>query len=224
LKRIERINHNLISDVISSVNHSEDIELADQAEMAIPSYLNKSRLVRSIFWRRYDRVFRMTRLQPEMQVCEFGCGIGVFLPTLARETSKVFAIDLFPQYAQLLSKELDLEVTFVDSISKLPDESMDLIFAIEVMEHLEHPGEVTRAFSQKLKPGGKLIVSSPTETPLYKFGRFLVGYNKYHEYHKQNAFQLREIILENGFILQKTIRYPSPLLPLNLIFQFQVEQ
>ncbi len=221
-KKIERIDPQLITSVIERTNLEFTISESDQAEMAIPSYLHRNRLIKSMFWHRYDRIHQLVQLGKNMQVCEFGCGLGVFLPTLVNATSKVFAIDLFPQYAQLLTKELDLDVAFLDDLSKLPDQSMDIIFAVEVMEHLDDPAEITRIFRRKLKPEGKLIVSSPTETLLYKFGRFLIGYNRYHKYHKQNAFQLREIIRRNGFVLEETVRFPSPFVPLNLIFQFQV--
>lgn len=222
--KFERIDREIISEVIASVNHSEAIALADQAEMAIPSYLNKNPLVRAMFWKRYDVVYRLSQLRPDMNVCEFGCGIGVFLPTLTKQVASVYAVDIFPQYAREIARRFNLTVNILEDISIIPDDSLDIIFAVEVMEHLDHPEEITRLFYKKIKSGGKLIVSSPTETALYKLGRFLVGYNKYHEYHKQNAYQLREIIRENGFVLQRTVRYPSPLLPLNLIYKFQVEK
>jgi 2-polyprenyl-3-methyl-5-hydroxy-6-metoxy-1,4-benzoquinol methylase len=197
---------------------------ADQAEMAIPSYLNKNPFVRAMFWRRYDTVYRLAGLTPEMAVCEFGCGIGAFLPTLTSETAKVYAVDLFPQYAQAMAHKLDLSVTFSEELSSVPDRSLDVLFAVEVMEHLKDPVPYLRLFTQKLKPDGRLIMSGPTESALYKAGRFLVGYNKYHDYHERNVYELVEIIAANGFKLERTIRYPSVLLPLYLICLFTVEK
>jgi hypothetical protein len=51
-----------------------------------------------------------------------------------------------------------------------------------------------------------------------------VGYNKYHDYHERNVYELVEIIAANGFKLERTIRYPSVLLPLYLICLFTVEK
>ncbi len=223
-KQIERIDRTIIADLIASVNCLEAVPSADQAEMAIPSYLNKNPFVRAMFWTRYDVVYRLAHLKTDMVVCEFGCGIGVFLPTLTQHVAQVYAVDLFPQYAQELARELDLSVTFLDDLSSLPDDSLDLIFAVEVMEHLDDPESYTHLFARKLKIGGKLIMSGPMESTLYKFGRTLVGYNKYHDYHKHNASELRQIISQNGFSLERTLRFPSPFLPLYLICPFQVEK
>lgn len=222
LKKIKRISQNIITGVIQSPDLKNLVSDAEQAEMAIPSYLNKNPLIRALFWWRYDLVCRLAELKPDMTVCEFGCGIGAFLPTLAAETKMVYAIDLFPQYAQALGRRLDFDATFCQDMSCIPDGSLDVIFAVEVMEHLDDPQKHTRLFLKKLKPEGRLIMSGPTESWVYKLGRFLVGYNKYHDYHEHNVYQLRRIIAENGFSLQKTIRFPSPLPPLFLICSYHL--
>lgn len=223
MSRIRRIDRNLIGRIITESNQVRDVPEADQAEMAIPSYLNSNPLIRAIFWRRYDKVYRMAGLTPDMTVCEFGCGIGAFLPTLASETEQVYAVDLFPQYAQAMAQELDISVKFSEELSSVPDSSLDLLFAVEVMEHLHDPVAYLKLFAQKLKDTGRLVMSGPTESALYKLGRFMVGYNKYHDYHEHNVYELVEVIAANGFKLDHMIRYPSSILPLNLICSFTLE-
>jgi 2-polyprenyl-3-methyl-5-hydroxy-6-metoxy-1,4-benzoquinol methylase len=141
-------------------------------------------------------------------VLEFGCGIGVFLPTLCEQCGEVFAIDLFPQYAKNLCKDLNLTVTFIENISDLPDEKLDLITAADVMEHLEDPLAYINIFKKKLKNGGKLIVSGPTESSVYKIGRTVAGFRKFGDYHHTNINDLKKIIRQNGFDLIKTISLP----------------
>jgi 2-polyprenyl-3-methyl-5-hydroxy-6-metoxy-1,4-benzoquinol methylase len=221
--RIKRLDTDLIASIIHSSNLEYLVTEADQAEMAIPSYLNKNPFIRAIFWRRYDVAYRLSNLQPDMTVCEFGCGIGAFLPTLAAETKKVYAVDLFPQYAQELARRLNLDISFAKDLSGIPDHSLDLLIAVEVMEHLDDPAAYAQLFAQKLKPNGRLIMAGPTESNLYKIGRFLVGYGKYHHYHKNNVYHLQEIIDSNNFSLEKTVRFPSPLLPLFLICRYHVK-
>ncbi len=223
-KKIQRIDQDLIASIVHSPTLKNRVPEADRAEMAIPSYLNKNPFVRAMFWRRYDAVYQLSDLQPDMTVCEFGCGIGAFLPTLADEVKKVYAVDLFPQYAQDLAQRLNLDITFSKDLSNIPDHSLDLILAVEVMEHLDDPALYTQLFAKKLEPTGRLIMSGPTESWLYKLGRFLIGYNKYHHYHKNNVYQLRQIIANNNFILEKTVQFPSPLLPLFLICPYHINQ
>lgn len=222
-KRVKRIDRGTILEIVNSENVNGRVSTMDQAEMAIPSYLHQNPFIREIFWRRYDKVYSLARIEAGMSVCEFGCGIGAFLPTLTEAAKEVYAIDLFPQYAHALANKLDLDITFAEDMSIIPDRSLDIIFAVEVMEHLDNPKAFTRLFAQKLKPGGHLIMSGPTESWLYKFGRFLIGYNKYHDYHEFNVFQLVDIITGNNFESLKTIRFPSPLLPLFLISDFLVD-
>ena len=223
-KRVKRIDRETILEIVNSENFNGRVSSMDQAEMAIPSYLHQNPFIREILWRRYEKVYNLAPSIAAMTVCEFGCGIGAFLPTLVEAAEKVYAVDLFPQYAEALAKRLDLDVTFSKDMSTIPDRSLDILFAVEVMEHLDNPDVFTNLFARKLKPGGHLIMSGPTESWFYKFGRFLIGYNKYHDYHEFNAYQLRRIIAENGFQIIKTIRFPSPILPLFLICDFLVDK
>ena len=137
ISRVNRIDRAFIKEIICTTNLTEEISEDDQAEMAIPSYLHNNPMIRAIFWRRYDLLYEMFRFQPEMVVCEFGCGLGAFLPTLAEDTAKVYAVDLFPQYAKALAEKLDLPVEFSTSLDTIPDGSLDVIYAAEVLEHLE---------------------------------------------------------------------------------------
>ena len=162
-------------------------------------------------------------LAADMSVCEFGCGIGVFLPTLAPEAEKVYAVDIFPQYARETARIFDLDVAFSKDLDGVPDNSLDLVIACEVMEHLADPGAYARLFAQKLKTGGgRLIMSGPTETWIYKLGRILAGYHKYHDYHPHNVFQLHEIITQNGFKPICQTPYPWKILPLYKINVYYV--
>lgn len=221
-KKIKRIDRGTIEQVINAPHLQSSITEAKQAEMAIPSYLNKNPFIRSLFWNRYDMIYRLAELDSEMSVCEFGCGIGVFLPTLAPEVKKTYAVDIFPQYAQEMAKIYDLEVEFSRDMDSVPDDSLDLIIASEVMEHLEDPGAYARLFARKLKAGGRLIMSGPTESWIYKLGRILAGYHKYHDYHPHDVYQLHEIITKNGFQTMIQTPYPWKTIPLHMINVYAV--
>jgi hypothetical protein len=59
-------------------------------------------------------------------------------------------------------------------------------------------------------------MSGPTESGVYKLGRILVGYHKYHDYHHHNVYQLHEIITQNGFKTIIKTPYPWKMKPLFL--------
>jgi 2-polyprenyl-3-methyl-5-hydroxy-6-metoxy-1,4-benzoquinol methylase len=184
-------------------------------EMAIPSYLHPNPLIRWLFWKRYDVVAQLSELNDRATALEFGCGIGMFLPTLAARTEHVFAIDLFPQYAQEVVRRLGLgsKVTFASGIDDIPDHSLDLIVAADVLEHLADPRSLVSAFRRKLRPNGRLVVSGPTESRLYKLGRILAGFGDKGDYHVTNIDRLETDIKESGYRHLQVVHLPFNFLP-----------
>jgi 2-polyprenyl-3-methyl-5-hydroxy-6-metoxy-1,4-benzoquinol methylase len=184
----------------------------DRDEMAIPSYLHWNPLIRWLMWRRYELVAELAALGPGQRVLEFGCGMGLFLPTLAARAGTTYAIDLFPAYARALVASRGLPVTFVDDVDALADGSLDTIVAADVMEHLDAPRDWVERFRRKLVAGGKLVVSGPTETVVYKLGRIVAGFAGKGDYHHTNIARLRDDITSGGFRLdqRRTLPFDVP--------------
>lgn len=162
----------------------------DRDEMAIPSYLHSNPLIRWLMWRRYEVIAEFAAAEAAQSVVEFGCGTGMFLPELSRRYPRVVAIDLFPQFAQRLVEKQKLSVTFVDNLEELADESVDLIIAADVLEHITELTPYLMLFNQKLRPGGRLLISGPTESWVYKFGRLVAGFGGKGDYHHTNIDRL----------------------------------
>jgi SAM-dependent methyltransferase len=171
-------------------------------EMAAPSYLHPNPLVRVLFWMRLDTVadFLSERGARHARGLDFGCGIGVQLPTLSAMTDLVYATDLVLAPARHVVHRLGLgNVTFVeaDRLSSLPP--LDYIVSTDVLEHVHGLEGVVRGFGDVLKPGGTLVVSGPTENALYKFGRLLAGFGGKGGYHRTDIFGVHEAIVRAGF-------------------------
>jgi 2-polyprenyl-3-methyl-5-hydroxy-6-metoxy-1,4-benzoquinol methylase len=173
----------------------------DRDEMAIPSYLHWNPLIRWLMWRRYEVVAELAELAPGQHVLEFGCGLGLFLPTLAARVGRVYAVDRFPEFAKALAASRGLPVMFVDSVAAVADTTLDTIVAADVMEHLESPREWAVLFRRKLVSGGRLIVSGPTETPIYQLGRIAAGFAGKGDYHHTDVARLCDDITAVGFRL-----------------------
>jgi 2-polyprenyl-3-methyl-5-hydroxy-6-metoxy-1,4-benzoquinol methylase len=69
-------------------------------------------------------------------------------------------------------------------------QAYDWIFAIDSLEHNENFGELLTAISQKLAPGGVLVLSGPTESGLYRLGRRIAGFAG--GYHKTNIYDIEQ--------------------------------
>ena len=86
--------------------------------------------------------------------------LGEYLKQNGRKPSEVItACDLFPEY--FVYPDIVCEkLAFSDSLP-FDDASFDVIYAIEVLEHLQNPYSFIRETFRVLKPGGKVIISVP---------------------------------------------------------------
>lgn len=180
-----------------------------QSEMAIPSYLHPNPLVRWLMWRRYEVIADWLNLDQQSRVLEFGCGVGIFLPSLCSTGSTIFALDLEPSIAKKLSDDKKLKVKFIDNLTEVEDNSLDAVVAADVLEHLSNVSSTIDIFMRKLKPGGRLVVSGPTENLTYKMFRILAGFMGKGDYHFSNIDLLIPIIKNCGFnlIQEKVLPY-----------------
>jgi 2-polyprenyl-3-methyl-5-hydroxy-6-metoxy-1,4-benzoquinol methylase len=195
------------------------ISPSEQDEMAIPTYLHPNPLIRWLFRKRYEIIFNilLKHKASRTNVLEFGCGIGLFLPSLYLLSKQVYAIDLFPQVAQGLAQELGISVTFLKSLDEIPNHSLETIIAADAMEHVEDAQALTNKFWEKLQAGGWLIVSGPTENMLYQVGRWLAGFSGKGDYHHTTIIQLEKMVQASHF--QKIEKHSLPLPPPFCLFE-----
>lgn len=100
-------------------------------------------------------------------VLEYGCGDGLNTVVLANRGAKIIALDISAELLNVARKRL--EVNGCDGVEflvgsahnlPLPDESVDVIFGMAILHHLEldlASGEVCRV----LKKGGRAIFEEP---------------------------------------------------------------
>jgi 2-polyprenyl-3-methyl-5-hydroxy-6-metoxy-1,4-benzoquinol methylase len=214
------VNQKVIKEVVST--DFPEISSHFKDEMAIPTYLHSNPLIRWLFWKKHEVIAEFATIDSEDTVLDFGCGIGVFLPTLCHLAGKVYATDLFPQYAKMLTQQLGLKVEFIETLSALSNTSLDVIIAADVLEHLHDATELLGIFAAKLRPKGRLVVSGPTENSMYKLGRRIAGFGQKGDYHHTNIYQLTALIETNGYQAVKSTMLPFPLPFLPCLFMVAV--
>jgi 2-polyprenyl-3-methyl-5-hydroxy-6-metoxy-1,4-benzoquinol methylase len=191
-------------------------------EMAIPSYLHKNRPLRWMAWRRvevladYLAQTAVTLPTPpaERTLMDFGCGTGILFPAETADFRQIYGVDLVLDAARLhLTKRAYPQTNFQlfnpdEAQTYIPDHSLDVIIAAEVLEHISPLDETLSFFRQKLRPNGRLLITVPTENKLYHFGRRLSGFEKH--FHLDNAASIHKIIQNQAFTCEKRIKIPLP--------------
>ena len=97
-------------------------------------------------------------------VVDFGAGIGTFSKQVAMAGYAVHCVE--PDHRQL-DRILALGLPASETIANFENESIDLLYTLNVLEHIENDVEVLEACYQKIKPGGYILIYVPAFNVLY---------------------------------------------------------
>jgi len=94
------------------------------------------------------------------KIADIGGGAGNFSRILARAGFTVTLFDFKPEF-----EEPNLEARSVDLNTHWPaeDREYDCVISLEVIEHVENPRHFFREMARILRPGGKLLISTPNQ-------------------------------------------------------------
>ena len=119
-------------------------------------------------------------------VLDYGCGLGDNTVLLASRGAKVIGVDISPELIELAKKRLeihDLSETSefrIGSAHELPleDESVDVVFGMAILHHLDLSLASEEVF-RVLKKGGRAIFLEPVRNSKFiKFVRNLIPYQQ----------------------------------------------
>ena len=124
-----------------------------------------------------SRIIEILTKQGLSKVLDIGAGHGCLSQRLHEEGFDVSACDLYPggfQYDPV-------ECRKANSSEQLPydDRSMDAAVAVEVAEHLSDAASFFRECARILRPGGRLIVTTPNVLSLKSRLRYLLSGHAY---------------------------------------------
>jgi ubiquinone/menaquinone biosynthesis C-methylase UbiE len=122
---------------------------------------------RENYARRHEIVAAL-ELRPGMAVADLGAGTGLFTRLIAEKvgpTGKVYAVDIARPFLEHIAADArergQTQVVTVlcdQDSTKLPAESVDLVFLSDVYHHVEKPEKVLASIRRALRPGGRLVV------------------------------------------------------------------
>jgi len=100
-------------------------------------------------------------LSGNTKLLDVGCGAGFLSNELAKHNLQVTGVDLSTESLTVAANyDITKKVTYQTADAyrlPFPDQSFDVLTAMDFLEHVEKPDQVIREFSRVLKPGGLFI-------------------------------------------------------------------
>lgn len=109
-------------------------------------------------YNRYLRSLIDVHLSPGIKVVDFGAGAGTFALPLLQEGVDLVCVE--PD-AVLGARLRDAGANMVVGLHEIPDESIDFIYTLNVLEHIADDLATVRALAAKLRSGGTLLIYVP---------------------------------------------------------------
>lgn len=92
------------------------------------------------------------------RILDFGAGLGFFASELGKQNLNVICVEA----DAFLASEIDsIGIRCFRNLSDIANESIDLIYTLNVLEHIDDDASAVSMLLSKLKPGGRLIVYVP---------------------------------------------------------------
>jgi len=147
-------------------------------EKLVPEYNSKNYFVRKYFFDRINYSIKLADIKPYYKICDIGCGNAILIKNILNSVEgvvKCFGVDINVKIKELSLPNTSFEVVDIEK-ERLPFESnfFDVIFAIDVLEHLRDLKNAIDEIYRVLKQFGTFIICGPTESYFYKFCRFLL--------------------------------------------------
>jgi SAM-dependent methyltransferase len=102
--------------------------------------------------------------RPNLVILDVGCGTGETMSFIKRirEKTRVWGVDNSRVAINYAINRGHKTVKLADA-KKMPfrTEMFDAVLALDVLEHINNPGKVLLEMKRLLKPGGKILITSP---------------------------------------------------------------
>ena len=152
---------------------------------------------------------REVRPPKDARILEIGCGTGHNLEMLSA-FGWVEATELEPGARALASERLGRPVrdAALPDLSVFPPDHFDLVALLDVLEHVDDDHAALAAIRERLKPGGKLLVTVPANRWMW------TSHDAAHHHHRRyQKRELRAAAIRAGINVELLSHFNSLLFP-----------
>lgn len=152
-------------------------------------------------WKVLCRSFFGRYIPQQAVVLDLACGYGEFINNI--DAAKKLAIDLNEDAPLHLSPDVNFTLSPADDLSSLEDNSVDIVFTSNFLEHLPDKATCNAVFIEilrVLKPGGRFLVLGPNIRYAYR-----EYWDYYDHYLPLSHLSLAEGLANAGFIVREVI-------------------
>jgi 2-polyprenyl-3-methyl-5-hydroxy-6-metoxy-1,4-benzoquinol methylase len=147
-------------------------------------YNSKSFLIRYYAYLPFIFSLKYIKFSEHSRILDIGCADGPFLPTLNYYARSIVANDINEEFIKESKNLVDNKLKNVKKINlacsdgqALPfrDNKFDLVFCLEVLEHVKNPDQFINEVFRVLRRNGVLICTLPVEIGISLLIRTLIG-------------------------------------------------
>lgn len=121
------------------------------------SFINNYVFQRHVFAYRYTHLCKLTGAR----VLEVGCGEGYGMAMLSPFTNQYLAVDKKKPATHFFTNNTSFQYCDLPDLSGLSDHSFDTVVCFQVIEHINDDNGLLAEIKRVLKPGGKLLLTTP---------------------------------------------------------------
>jgi SAM-dependent methyltransferase len=117
----------------------------------------------------------LKNVQPNQLVVDFGAGNGTFAAPIAKVHTHIVCVETDPTLCAALQNQ---GLRVVSDLAQLADGSVDYLYSLNVLEHIQDDQAVAKLWFKKLRPGGQLLVFVPAFQCLFTSMDHHVGHHR----------------------------------------------
>jgi SAM-dependent methyltransferase len=140
----------------------------------------------------------MSHREDKHTILDFGAGIGTFAEKITLRNNKLSCIEIDPKQAEIIYNK---GIPVYTDLSMIEDNSLDFIYSLNVLEHIEDDMDTLSSLKKKLKLGGHILIYVPALQCLYSSMDKKVGH-----YRRYSRKELEKKCMQAGFTV-KSSRY-----------------